>query len=165
MKLSFHPEEVENISIFYPFLSPKILGDQSSPRIWHFPRSGVEVVVSADGSSSMAWRAFVRLPRQTALARCRPAARPGDEGDPLRLLATGAVSLLGVGGWVFSRERERAYAQASIHSVLRRSGAPRRLRCSRRTARGFVPVPRVQAQRVLRVRETIEGTLPAGEGV
>ena len=74
----------------------------------------------------MAWRAFVRLPRRSALARCRPAARPGDEGDPLRLLATGAVSFLGVGGWVFSREREPAHAQASIHSVPEALGRPPR---------------------------------------
>lgn len=32
-------------------------------------------------------------------------------------MATGTISLLGVGGWVFSHEREPAHAQASIHSV------------------------------------------------
>jgi hypothetical protein len=42
------------------------------------------------------------------------------------LLATGAVSLLGVGGWVFSREREPAHAQASIHSVPEALGRPPR---------------------------------------
>ena len=40
------------------------------------------------------------------------------------MLATGAVSFLGVGGWVFSREREPAHAQASIHSDLQALGLP-----------------------------------------
>ena len=115
----------------------------------------------------MAWRAFVRLPRRSALARCRPAARPGDEGDPLRLLATGAVSFLGVGpDGCFPRARTARTRRRRSTRFLKRSGAPPAGVGVRGGRLGVLaPVPEYKAQRVLRVRETVEGTLPAGEGV